>query len=150
MTTSSAPNFVADVAKRFNAGATAMQYEGEEEGTCGRIVCTRRHFHFLGGYDELSFPSGGQDVDLRERLKRVSGAHFIRENDPHLVDTAVRNTRAGDEAAEGLALSGCDPAVAHLRWSDMNTANCDRFFARRGGRARQQCGRPTTTAEAPA
>ena len=27
------PQFVADVAKRFNAGATAMQYEGEEEGT---------------------------------------------------------------------------------------------------------------------
>ena len=52
-------------------------------------------------------------MDLRERLKHQ-----------HLVGTAVRNTRQ-------QKVSGCDPAVAHLRWSEMDTATCDRFFARR-------------------
>ncbi len=52
---------------------------GQDGGVTGRIACWAEAFvHGAGGYDQSFLPSGYQDIDLKERLRRLKGGRSIR------------------------------------------------------------------------
>ena len=127
------PDFPENVVEHFNNGAKVVQYE-YLNGTTGRIACLREDFLFLRGYDEDVYPMGGQDTDLRERLKMRHG------------EQAYRNVRI---LAHGQAIpndtkakvSCCSPMYGNLRWGRMDHINRVIFKHRRNaGQVRRNLG----------
>jgi len=117
------PDFAVDVAKQFaENGFTVVQYE-DGEGTCGRIACHRRDFHYLRGYDEDCYPMGAQDVDLVQRLRLLPNAHF-RKVRGNTFSQAIHNSQE-------LKVACCDPDFGGLRWGRMDTLNRHVFSLRR-------------------
>eukprot|EP00435_Cladocopium_sp_Y103_P062730 s891_g24.t1 len=47
--------------------------KGHDSGTTGRILCNDRAFLAIGGYDQNFHPTGFQDIDLHNRLKKMCG-----------------------------------------------------------------------------
>ena len=57
-----------------------VQYGCEDTGCTGRILMSVRMFRHLGGYDEdLPYPAGCQDVDLRKRLMKIGTVRYVRD-----------------------------------------------------------------------
>ena len=44
--------------------------DGRDPDICGTVICSRREFEVIGGYDELFRGWAGEDFDLVERLQR--------------------------------------------------------------------------------
>jgi len=103
------PQFVEDVVQNFVDGYTVVHYH-DSDGTCGRIVCKRKQFHELRGYDEDAYPMGAQDSDLLLRLRALPGVSFRRRSLPF--SGAIPNDRT-------LKASCVDP-TNRLRWGQMD------------------------------
>ena len=70
-------------------GSLCHQWTGDpNDGSYGRIGCTRSLFFDLGGYDEGMLPMGMQDVDFLRRSKALTTRQMLPK--PHIA--AVRNT----------------------------------------------------------
>ena len=50
-----------------------------EGSTCGTVACFSNTFFEINGYDEDAFPSGGQDIDLRDRLRYLAEKRLGRK-----------------------------------------------------------------------
>ena len=124
-------DFLVNVVELFNSGYKVLQYE-HGDGTCGRIACLREDFLYIRGYDEDSYPMGGQDTDLVLRLKMLhkdSQVYKKVRNTPH--SQAIPN----DNHAK---VSCCSPLYGGLRWGRMDTMNRALFqFRREAGQVRR-------------
>jgi len=75
-----------------NGNIVFHQFGGDAfDGSYGRISLLRKHFEFIGGYDESFEPLGFEDCDLINRLKAIKFKYILSSN-KRFCD-AVRNQR---------------------------------------------------------
>lgn len=71
--------------KKYGWKTTVMHVvRGEKsDGTAGRIITSRENFLKVGGYDEDFAPWGFEDIDLKERLRRMGLTYRCKQNEKY-------------------------------------------------------------------
>ena len=117
-------------------------------GLTGRLTFAPQDFWFVGGYDQDSPPSGGQDVDLRERLFLLAQVHASADRklqQPVMLGWKVCGCALANDFADistkhdrGFAkVANCDPQILaryvkpEKTWSKMNAQGCEAFREKR-------------------
>ena len=68
--------------KKYGWKTTVMHVVngGERDGAAGRIITSKENFMKVGGYDESFAPWGFEDIDLKERLRRMGLLFRCKQN----------------------------------------------------------------------
>ncbi len=109
------------------AQLSVVSCKGKDSGTTGRIGIFADTFQGLNGFDEELLPSGFQDIDIRDRVRKWAALmqqqlQKLRIADAKVVGASIPNGSNAKAARSTDKTKNADPRL-HKSWGAMNDEN---------------------------